>query len=163
MPGEVPKDRMVEHYRRGQGETEWKVDRFFNPVYFNPEGGLYSTADNMFRFYQMMLNDGTYQGKRLLSKQSVKQLTRITTGDLDKGDHIENCFAALGFRVVREATDRRTTGLNPGSFGHGGSGGSIIWADPTNGAVYIFMRNNWGSSQTPMVEAFQGIVSAAVK
>ena len=111
----------------------------------------------------MMLNDGTYKGQRFLSKQSVKQLTTITCGHLEKGDHIPNCFSALGFRVVRKATDPRTTGLNPSAFGHGGSGGTIIWADPTNDTIYIFMRSNWGSNQAPMIEIFQGIVSAAVK
>ena len=114
------------------------------------------------RDYQMMLNEGTYKGKRLLSKQSVKQLTTITTGDLEKGDHIRNCFAALGFRVVHKATDPRTAGLNPGAYGHGGSGGSIIWADPSSETIYIFMRNNWGSSQASMVETFQKLVSTAV-
>ncbi len=163
MLKDVPKDRLVEHYARKKGEKEWKVDRFFDPVYFNPAGGLYSTAEDMSRFYQMMLNGGSYKGKRLLSKQSVKQLTTITCGHLEKGDHIPNCYSALGFRVVREATDPRTTGLHPGAFGHGGSGGSIIWADPANNTIYIFMRNNWGSSQTPLIEVFQGIVSEAVE
>ncbi len=163
MLKDVPKDRLVEHYSRDKGEKEWKVDRFNDPVYFNPAGGLYSTAEDMSRLYQMMLNDGTYRGQRFLSKQSVKRLTTITCGHLETGDHIPNCFSALGFRVVREVTDPRTTGLNPGAFGHGGSGGSIIWADPTNDTVYIFMRNNWGSSQTPMIKTFQGIVSTAVK
>jgi len=163
MLDEVPKDRLVGHYRRGSGETEWKADRFYNPVYFNPEGGLYSTAEDMFRFYQMMLNDGVYKGERLLTKHSVKQLITITCGHLEKGDHIPNCYSALGFRVVREATDPRTSGLNPGAFGHGGSGGSNVWADPTNDTIYIFMRNNWGSSQTPMIETVQKIVSEAVE
>lgn len=163
MLKDVPKDRLVEHYRRDKGEKEWKVDRFYDPGYFNPAGGLYSTAENMFRFYQMMLNGGTYKGRKFLSKQSVKQLTTITCGHLEKGDHIPNCFSALGFRVVREATDPRAAGLNPGAYGHGGSGGSIIWADPTNDTIYIFMRNNWGSNQTPMIKTFQEIVSAAVK
>ncbi|MBT3481307.1 MAG: serine hydrolase [Opitutales bacterium] len=82
---------------------------------------------------------------------------------MEKGDHIPDCFSALGFRVVREATDDRTAGLNPGAYGHGGSGGSMIWADPINDTIYILMRNNWGSNQTPMVKTFQRIVSAAVK
>jgi CubicO group peptidase (beta-lactamase class C family) len=163
MLKDVPKDRLVEHYRMDKGENEWKMDRFYDPVYFNPAGGLYSTAEDMSRFYQMMLNDGTYKGQRFLSKQSVKRLTTITCGHLEKGDHIPNCFSALGFRVVRKATDPRTTGLNPSAFGHGGSGGTLIWADPTNDTIYIFMRNNWGSSQTPMIESFQGIISALVK
>ena len=64
---------------------------------------------------------------------------------------------------MREATDPRTSGLNPGAFGHGGSGGSNVWADPTNDTIYIFMRNNWGSSQTPMIETVQKIVSEAVE
>lgn len=163
MLKEVPEDRLVEHYSRDKGETTWKVNRFYDPVYFNPAGGLYSTAENMSRFYQMMLNGGSYDGKKLLSERSTKVLTTITCGHLEKGDHIKDCYSSLGFRVVREATDPRTTGLNPGAYGHGGSGGSIIWADPTNDTIYIFMRNNWGSSQSPMVEAFQGLFSAAVK
>lgn len=163
MLQDVPENRLVEHYARKKGETGWQVERFYNPVYFNPAGGLYSTAENMSRFYQMMLNGGSYEGRRLLSEQSVKQLTTITCGHLEKGDHIPNCYSALGFRVVREATDPRTTGLNPGAFGHGGSGGSIIWADPANQTIYIYMRNNWGSNQNPMIETFQRIVSEAVK
>ena len=163
MLKDVPKDRLVEHYRREKGESEWKVDRFYDPVYFNPAGGLYSTAEDMSHFYQMMLNDGRYGGQRFLSKQSVKQLTTITCGHLEKGDHITNCFSALGFRTVRKATDPKTTGLNPGAFGHGGSGGTMIWADPTNDTIYIFMRNNWGSNQAPMVKAFLGIISVAVE
>lgn len=163
MLKDVPKKRLVEHYKREKGEKEWKVDRFFDPVYFNPAGGLYSTADNMARLYQMMLNDGTYNGQKFLSKQSVKRLITITCGYLEKGDHIPDCFSALGFRVVREATDDRTAGLNPGAYGHGGSGGSMIWADPINDTIYILMRNNWGSNQIPMVKTFQRIVSAAVK
>ena len=36
--------------------------------YSAPEFGLYSTASDLFAFYQMMLTNGTYNGKRLLSK-----------------------------------------------------------------------------------------------
>lgn len=43
------------------------------------------------------------------------------------------------------------------------SGGSIIWADPTNDTAYIIMRNNWGSNQAPMIKTSQKIISATVK
>jgi CubicO group peptidase (beta-lactamase class C family) len=40
-----------------------------------PAGGLFSTAGDMGRFCQTMLSGGIYQGKRLLSKSAVSQMT----------------------------------------------------------------------------------------
>ena len=50
-----------------------------------PSGGLFSTAEDMRRFYQMMLNGGIWEGKRLLSKASVRELTRTQSGDIETG------------------------------------------------------------------------------
>lgn len=165
MRGDVPKDRLVERYARDKNKNVWttKLPNIRNRPYFRPDGGLYLTAESLFPFYQMMLNGGTYKGARLIKKKTAKVLTQITVGHLDKGDHIKGCFSALGFRTVREQIDTRTTGLNPGSFGHGGSGGSIAWADPDNTTVYIYMRNNYGTAQAPMIEIFQGVVSKNLK
>lgn len=163
MRDDVPKKRLVERYTRDKSGQSWTVNESVgNRPYFRPDGGLHLTAENLLRFYQMMLNGGTFNGNRILGKDTVKQLVTITCGHLEKGDHIKGCFSALGFRTVREQVEARTTGLNPGSYGHGGSGGSMAWADPATDTIYIFMRNNYGTSQVPMVEAFQEMVSAAV-
>jgi len=50
-----------------------------------PECGLYSTATDVFAFLQTMLNGGTYNGQRLLSRQSVDVMTMLHTGDLKAG------------------------------------------------------------------------------
>ena len=163
MRDDVPAKRLVERYTRDRKTKEWGINASVgNRPYFRPDGGLYMTAENLFRFYQMMLDEGVFKGKRILERDTVKKLVTITCGHLEKGDHIKGCFSALGFRTVREQIDGRTTGLNPGSYGHGGSGGSMAWADPATNTIYIFMRNNYGTSQLPMVEAFQGTVSATV-
>ena len=165
MRNEVPKDRLVERYWKDKQKQVWttKQPDIRDRPYFRPDGGLYSTANDFFRFYQMMLNEGTFNGTRLIKEKSVTRLTTITCGHLKKGDHIAGCFTALGFRIVREAIDEKTKALNPGSFGHGGSGGSIIWADPKTEALYIYLRNNNGPNLVPMVETFQQVVSDAVR
>jgi CubicO group peptidase (beta-lactamase class C family) len=45
-----------------------------------PAGGLFSTADDMTRFCQMMLNQGVYKGKRYLSQASTTLITTKETG-----------------------------------------------------------------------------------
>ena len=47
-----------------------------------PECGMFSTAADVLAFHQMMLNGGTYNGRRLLSRQSVRAMTMLHTGDL---------------------------------------------------------------------------------
>jgi CubicO group peptidase (beta-lactamase class C family) len=44
--------------------------------------GLFSTADDMARFDQLMLNDGVSRGRRILKHETVTELTRKQTGDL---------------------------------------------------------------------------------
>ena len=52
-----------------------------NMKYPAPEFGLYSTAADLDRFYQMLLNGGTYNGVRFLTKQSIETMTRVFTPD----------------------------------------------------------------------------------
>lgn len=42
-----------------------------------PEGGLYSTASDLFALYQMMLNSSEYDGERILSAASVDLMTQV--------------------------------------------------------------------------------------
>ena len=50
-----------------------------------PAGGLFSTAADVGRFCQMVLNGGTFDGKRYLSEAAVKQMTSKQTGDAGQG------------------------------------------------------------------------------
>ncbi|HCU86911.1 MAG TPA: serine hydrolase, partial [Verrucomicrobiales bacterium] len=50
-----------------------------------PAGGLYSTATDVVRFYQMMLNGGTFKGQRVLKKETAALMTRTQTGDIKTG------------------------------------------------------------------------------
>lgn len=102
-----------------------------------PAGGLFSTAQDIYRFYQMMLNGGIFEGKRLLSQGAVAQLTRTQTGDLKTG-FTDGMSFGLGFAVVKEPTGV-TAMLSRGSFGHGGAYGTQSWVDPEKKMIFILM------------------------
>lgn len=164
MRKDVPEDRLVGIYNKDKATQEWNTanDRMVTPKYFRPSGGLYSTAKDMFIWHQAMLNGGQYNGIRLITDESLNQLKTITCGHLAKGGHMDGCYYGLGFQIVRDPTNSKTKMLSPGTYGHGGSGGSTIWIDPTTSVIYILMRNNYGTSNNLIIEAFQQTVSDAL-
>jgi CubicO group peptidase (beta-lactamase class C family) len=107
-----------------------------------PAGGLYSTGADVARFYQMMLNGGTLADKTILSKDGVKAMTTIQTGDLKTGFTMGMGFGH-GFAVVRKP-EGVTGMLSAGSFGHGGAFGTQSWADPKRDLFVILLIQRVG-------------------
>jgi CubicO group peptidase (beta-lactamase class C family) len=91
-----------------------------------PAGGLFSTAQDVGRFCQMVLNGGTFEGKRVLSKEAVKQMTSKQTGDAIKVGY------GLGW----------STGGD--SFGHGGAYATNMTIDARRGLIMVFMVQHAG-------------------
>ncbi|MDA0348813.1 MAG: serine hydrolase [Verrucomicrobia bacterium] len=121
-----------------------------------PGGGLFSTADDLRRFYQMMLNGGIYNGQRILSKVSVRELTRTQTGEIKTG-FTDGMSWGLAFQVVKDPQGV-TAMLSPGTFGHGGAYGTQSWADPVTQTIYILMIQRRGfnnGDNSPVRKAFQ--------
>lgn len=125
-----------------------------------PSGGLFSTAEDMFSFYQMMLNKGSYRGKRVLSEKACRQLTTTQTGDIKTG-FTEGMSWGLGFQVVKDPQGV-TEGLSTGTFGHGGAYATHSWADPVTQTIYILMiqrRGMPGGDGAAIRKAFQQATS----
>jgi CubicO group peptidase (beta-lactamase class C family) len=119
----------------------------------NPSGGLYSTAADVVRFYQMVLNGGELNGVRVLSADAVNQMRTIQTGDLVTGFTPGNGWG-LGFCLVREPQGP-TQMVSAGTFGHGGAFGTQSWADPARDAIFILMiaRQNLGNGDASDLRA----------
>lgn len=130
----------------------------------NPSGGLYSTALDLVRFYQMVLNGGDLNGKRVLSADAVKQMTSLQSGDLAAGFTPGNGWG-LGFCLVREP--QGVTGmLSPGTYGHGGAFGTQGWIDPQREMVFVLLisRQNFGSGDESDIRAeFQRLAVEAIR
>ena len=127
-------------------------------------GGLFSTAIDYARFCQMLLGNGSFQGKRILSEESVLTLRTPNTQDLVTGFTSGNAWG-VGVCVVREP--QGATGmLSPGTYGHGGAYGTQAWIDPVQGRTYILMvqRANFPNADDSDVRrGFQEIASRLPK
>lgn len=104
--------------------------------------GLFSTADDIARFYQMMLNKGVVRGRALLKPETVAELTRKQTGDLRARPGMP---WAIGFSIVEDPTAMEANKiLSSGSFGHGGAYSTQSWADPSKNMIWIVMFERTG-------------------
>lgn len=126
--------------------------------------GLFSTAEDVAKFYQMMLNHGAANGRQILKPETVAEMTRKQTGDLKARAGMP---WGLGFCVVEDPTQMESNKtLSPGTFGHGGAFGTQSWADPTRGIVYVLMINRDKLQPNPddsaMRRAYQKAVAAAL-
>jgi len=91
-----------------------------------PGGGLFSTARDMGRFCQMLLNGGTFEGKTYLSKEATRALTTKQTGD-----EVEDIY---GFGMGASADGQ--------SFGHGGALKTNMGVE--QGVVRVFLVQQQG-------------------
>jgi CubicO group peptidase (beta-lactamase class C family) len=112
----------------------------------NPSGGLFSTAADMARFYQMILDNGRLGDQQIVSADSVREMTRCQTGDLTTGFTDGNCWG-LGWCVVRQPQGVSAM-LSPGTYGHGGAFGTQGWVDPQRRMIFVLMvqRTGFGNS-----------------
>jgi CubicO group peptidase (beta-lactamase class C family) len=100
-----------------------------------PSGGLFSTALDMARFYQMVLNGGELDGKRIVSAKGVTEMTKPHTAG---GKTIQ-----YGLGWFNNAAEKKTTPhFSDKSFGHGGAFGTHGWVDPEKKIVLVFMVQN---------------------
>ena len=133
----------------------------------NPSGGLFSTARDIQRFYQMILRGGKVGGrgdvKQLVSRKSIREMTRVQTGDLKTGFTPGNGWG-LGWCVIQ--SPQGVTGmLSPGTYGHGGAFGTQVWVDPKRRTVFVLMiqRLDIGNSDgSDIRKAFQEAAVEAI-
>ncbi|HEY0678080.1 MAG TPA: serine hydrolase domain-containing protein [Chitinophagaceae bacterium] len=129
-----------------------------NGTYFSGGAGLSSTIYDYAIFLQMLLNGGTYNGKRLLSRNSVRMMTMNQIGD-----HQRNATDkfGLGFGIVTE----RGSGvipLNEGSYEWGGMYATTYWVDPKEKLIGLFYRNIYPTRHRALGNKYKVLVYQAI-
>jgi CubicO group peptidase (beta-lactamase class C family) len=133
------------------------------PKFPAPEGGLLSTAGDMARFHQMLLDKGKLNGQRILSAAAVEAMTSSQTGSMKAG-FAPGVGHGFGFEVVREVLG--TFRYNSiGSFVKGGAYRTYGWVDPTKDLVgIIFMqRTNGGGDVADEINSFMAMAASAIE
>lgn len=131
----------------------------------SPDSGLFSTAADLARFNQMMLNKGVLNGKRVLSAAAVESMTTSQTGGLPSG-YAPGVGQGYGYEVVREPLGMyRYTSI--GSFEKAGVYRTYVWVDPSKDLVgLILMQRNTGGPAADLadeVNVFMAMAAAAVE
>ena len=132
-------------------------------TYAAPESGLYSTAPDLYRFYQMMLNRETFGDKRILSAAAVELMTTPQLGD--KGPTFAPGLGmGLGFAVVRDAEGMYRY-QSMGAFGHGGAFRTYGWIDPRKDLVGVILlqRTNGGGDTAEEINSMMTLAAAAIE
>ena len=134
-PSEEQVARLAKSYRPDASKTnldEFPISQLLYPLsdrahrFPMPGGGLFGTAEDMARFCRMILGDGTFEGKKILSAESVGELTKRQTPESVKESY------GLGF----------STG--GGSFGHGGAHATNMSIDKKAGLIFVYMVQHGG-------------------
>jgi len=111
-------------------------------TYFSGGAGLVSTADDYFRFCQMLLNGGELEGVRLLRAETVELMTRNQVGELSVG---EGKFG-FGLSIPTDGS---------GALGWGGFFFTRFWLDPEQEIIGVFMSQLWPNQRSPVDDAFR--------
>jgi CubicO group peptidase (beta-lactamase class C family) len=147
FPPDDKKDRIALVYRHTDGKLVRVGDEILagDPAKYRqgakypaPEFGLYSTAPDLFKFYQMLLNGGECGGRRYLSRQAVETMTRVFTPKVKPSGWLGGTGYGLTFEVVDQPEGTLLL-HSPGTFGHGGAFGTEGWVDPKNDLIRIML------------------------
>lgn len=153
------RERVAAIYRLRDGRlARWEEIEAFNQraVYPGPEFGMFSTAADLLAFCRMMLDGGTYKGRRILSRMSVEAMTRNQTLYVKSAVTERPVHQGLGWGLSGDPLyDFPLT--SPGSFGHNGAFGAIIWVDPQKQLIRIFLEHRLGfNSESNLFMAMAG-------
>ncbi|MBI5876625.1 MAG: beta-lactamase family protein [Chloroflexi bacterium] len=108
-----------------------------------PAAGLHSTARDLARFYQMLLNDGELEGRCVLAPESIARARKPSTlpGEREQ-DTNELSHRAFGFSLGGHAQSLwGGEASGPTTFGHNGWATNASFADPERGLVCIILNN----------------------
>lgn len=115
-----------------------RAPEFRETTYFGGVAGLSSTVSDYWRFSQMLLNGGEFEGVRLLSPKTINLMISNHSGDKDVYIRGPGYTFGLGFGLVNDAGKARDP-LTPGTFSWGGAWGTIFWVDPVENMIGIMM------------------------
>ena len=124
-------------------QTDWHHNSDYWRGFGGPWCGLITNVRDLGALMQMMLNGGEGNGRRIFSRAMVEKMTT---------NHIPAIVPNLTGRPPY--TDAWGLGwwmksprysgyfgdlVAPGTFGHGGSSGTVMWADPSRELICVFL------------------------
>jgi CubicO group peptidase (beta-lactamase class C family) len=153
---EAKQARLVTVHRRQDGRADAPPTEQANPpqrpaTTFSGGGGLASTASDYIRFARMILNGGTFDGRRILSADTVALMTRNQIGDVGvPAVKTAQPELSMDFTFINDGSDKWGLGFlvttthvsgkrSAGSLSWGGLHNTYFWIDPARGIAGVVM------------------------
>ena len=115
--------------------------------------GVFSTADDLARFCEMMLRKGELDGTRLFSPLTVEKFTT------PQSPADQPILRGLGWDIDSQFSGNRGDLFSIGSFGHTGFTGTSIWIDPVSDTYVILLANSVHPFRRPAITGLRGKVA----
>ena len=121
------------------------------------DAGLFSTADDLAKFAQMMLSGGRARGGAVLTASSIDQMT------LPESPSGAQPIRGLGWDLGAPLCSNRERLAPVGSWGHTGYTGTMLWIDPVSNAWVVVLTNrtylNHAGDAAPLRKAILALVA----
>jgi len=115
--------------------------------------GVFSTADDLARFCEMMLRKGELDGTRLFSPLTVEKFTT------PQSPADQPILRGLGWDIDSQYSGNRGDLFPIGSYGHTGFTGTSIWIDPVSDTYVILLTNSVHPFRRPAITGLRGKVA----
>jgi CubicO group peptidase (beta-lactamase class C family) len=125
--------------------------------------GLFSTASDLSRYASAMLDEGEYQGVRMLNETAWTKMTTAVSvsGKRNDGSAYE-AWRGLGWDMNTGFSTNGGKGHSKKAFGHGGFTGTVIWIDPEQDWFFIFLSNRVHPSGKGLVNPLAGEIATVI-
>lgn len=143
-----------------QREGRWMIGEVHDPRSYELGGvaghaGLFSTADDVAAFCQMILNGGEYAGARVLAPYTIERM--VSSHALPASQ-----MRGLGWDVNTSFSSNRGDLLPVGTFGHTGFTGTSMWLDPASRSFVVLLTNRVHPSGKGDVTRLRALVASIV-
>ncbi|MBN2972139.1 beta-lactamase family protein [Roseomonas aeriglobus] len=170
-------DRLPDCYAFVPGKGRVMYDRGADsawsraPKLVSGGGGLVSTSLDYHRFCRMLLNKGTLDGARILSRKSIDLMTmnHLPGGrdlaSMSRSMFSESTNAGVGFGLGFAVTTNVAPTLAPGSVGEfywGGVFSTAFFIDPAERIIMVFMTQMTPSSTYPVRRELKTLIYSAL-
>jgi CubicO group peptidase (beta-lactamase class C family) len=152
--------------------TDWGWNQAYWWNFGAPWGGMFTTVSDHFRFCQMFLNGGQWDGVSILSPATTTAMTTdqssaiVTAHNPDRSGVFWGQTWGLGWTIVgRRVPDGGRTSYgdltSPSTFGHGGATGTVVWVDPVRELVCVLFTSEPHATRNGLLGRCSNLVAAA--
>ncbi|WP_208501354.1 serine hydrolase [Roseivirga sp. E12] len=100
--------------------------------------GLFSSASDLAKVYQMLLNGGRFEGNTYLKEGTIKEFTDCQFCEVGNRRGLGFDKPLVEYNANLSSVAK---GASEASFGHTGYTGTLVWADPANDLLFVFLSN----------------------